>query len=443
MDPQGHRTLLGAVIAARQQSQAEAVREFNAYGQRHDKDATLSGRTLYRWLQGMVKTSPLAAQRRVAEQLWGFPMDELLAEPPPEALLRLQLTRGARQEPARGGDPAALTLERRVMMAARRASRFTADAETGHIGPETLDELRDYVGHLAADYLREPVTVILPRLAEAQDEVFNNLEQRQRPAYAMDLYLLGGVIAALLAKASQDLGRPREAMTQARAAYVCADNAGHRSLKAWSRGLQSLIAYWTGQTADAARYASLGAQELGDGTGTAAAWLPSLEARAWAIAGNEEAAAAAVARATAARNLTADDDLDGIGGLFSFPLAKQRYYAAGALVQLPGHRDQAAEEATAALELYTSGASVSYSDQAGAHAELALARVHAGELDGALATMRPVLDLPPERRITGIVQSASRVHAAAINLGSSSPAARTLTGEIEAFTRLAAGDVTA
>lgn len=441
MDSDGTETLLAAIVTARQQSRCEARREFEAYaGKLGEKDATLSERTFRRWLRGEVDNSPQTARVRVAEALWGYRMAELLAPAPPGATLRLQLTNG-RRDPERGGDPAApTTLERRVTMAARRAARFTSEAELGAIGPETLDELRDSVGQLAADYLANPVSTLLPRLAETQEDVFSFLERRQRPAQAMDLYFLAGVVAALLAKASQDLGRPREAMTQARAAYVCADNAGHRSLRAWSRGLQSLIAYWSGQTADAAHFARLGAQELADGTGTAAAWLPSLEARAWALAGNERETELAVARAVAAREAAADDDLDEIGGLFSFPLAKQRYYAAGALVQLPSSGARATAEATGALALYESGEALSYSDEAGAHAELALARVRAGEVDGALEAMRPVLDLAPERRITGIVQSATRVHDAAARLGSA--VSRTLTGEIEAFTRLGARDIT-
>jgi len=342
-----------------------------------------------------------------------------------------------------GDDAAApLTVERQVTMAARRASEFTAATERGGIGPETLDQLRDDVRDLAAAYLRNPVTTLVGPLAQAQDDVFGHLESRQRPSQAADLYLLAGVVSALLAKVSQDVGRPREAMTQARTAYVCADNAGHPGLRAWSRGMQSLVTYWAGRPGEAARYARLGAAELGDDAGTVAAWLPALEARAWALVGGSTEAAAAIGRAVDARSAHVVDDLDEIGGLFTFPTAKQHYYAAGALVHLDGSASHAAAEATAALELYDSGADESYSDAAGARAELALARVLADEVDGAGDALAPVFQLEPERRITGIVASAARVDAALRRPGLvGSAVARTIRGEIEAFTRVSAAEL--
>jgi hypothetical protein len=45
-------------------------------------------------------------------------------------------------------------------------------------------------------------------------------------------------------------------MTQARTAYVCADNAGHDGLRAYVRGIQSLTAFWAGWPHEALRYAS-------------------------------------------------------------------------------------------------------------------------------------------------------------------------------------------
>jgi hypothetical protein len=55
-------------------------------------------------------------------------------------------------------------------------------------------------------------------------------------------------VGGLLAKASHDLAEPYAAMAQARTAYLCADNTDHDGLRAWLRGLQSLIAYWAGRT---------------------------------------------------------------------------------------------------------------------------------------------------------------------------------------------------
>jgi hypothetical protein len=150
---------------------------------------------------------------------------------------------------------------------------------------------------------------------------------------------------------------------------------------------------------EAAKYARLGADELGTGACSVAAWLPSLEARAWALTGNASAAVAAIERAQNARAGHSPDNLDGIGGLFSFSTAKQRYYSAGAFIHLDDGAGRASEEATAALHLYDAGADPSHSDAAGARAELALSRALTGEIDGAGEALAPVLELAPERRI--------------------------------------------
>ncbi|MEU6729315.1 hypothetical protein ABZ917_36905 [Nonomuraea wenchangensis] len=90
--------------------------------------------------------------------------------------------------------------------------------------------------------------------------VFRLLEERQRPAETADLFLLSGIVSGMLAKASHDFGNPHAAMTHARTAIVCADNAGHDGLRTWLRVLQSMIAYWSGSPHQAARFAEAGAE---------------------------------------------------------------------------------------------------------------------------------------------------------------------------------------
>jgi hypothetical protein len=347
--------------------------------------------------------------------------------------------------PGSGNDadagPDLSSLERQVAMSTRRAARFTAFAETHNVGPEAIDQLRDDVCVLANDYIREPLITIMGDLVETQEYVFRLLEGKQRPALTHDLYLLAGLVSGLLAKASHDLGRPHDAMTQARTLYVCAENADHHGLRAWARGLQALIAYWAGRPQESIRYAQAGADLTENLAGSVAAWLPSLEARAWALLAAPDEASAAIGRAADRRAQHQQDDLDAIGGLMSFPPARQHYYAAGAYVFLEGEQARAQGEATAAIELYETGdpQQRSFSDETGAHAELALSRVNDGELDGAREALAPVLDLGPERRIGGIVASAARVHEALRTRSyAASPTARSLREEIEAFCQVPA-----
>lgn len=331
-------------------------------------------------------------------------------------------------------------------MSTRRATRFTSYAESRAVGPEALSTLAEEIGGLAGDYIREPVVKVLGDLIDAQETVFTLLETKQRPPDARDLYLLAGVVSGMIAKASHDLGRPHDAMAHARTTFVCADNADHLGLRAWARGLQSLIAYWAGRLQEAVRYAEAGSMFTDRLRGTVTAWLPALEARAWAQLGQIADARAAVERARDRRDLIVPDQLDAIGGLMAFPLAKQHYYAAGALVFLGDADDAAESEAAAALELYDDAESAdwSFSDQAGARAELALSRVHRGELAGAHEALAEVLHLPRERRIGGILASANRVHQALRTADfADAHDARVLRDEIEAFCQVSAARVTA
>lgn len=441
-------TLLATLVANDERTQEEIAEGFLRCARDNQEDATLSVRTLHRWIAGDVQTTPRPAQRRVARRYWGYPMTTLLSPAPVNdqaapATQPLTVPDANLAEPGNAADagPDSTSLERQVTMSTRRAARFTAFAETHNVGPEALDQLRDDVGVLANDYIREPLMSIMGDLVQTQEIVFLLLEGKQKPAQTRDLYLLAGLVSGLLAKASQDLGRHHDAMTQARTMFVCADNADHHGLRAWARGLQSLIAYWAGRPQEAVRYARSGADLAANLTGTVTAWLPSLEARAWALLSAADETAAAIGRAADHRARHQPDDLDQIGGLLSFPVAKQHYYAAGAYVFLDGEQGNAQREAATAIELYGSGDPQhrSYSDEAGAHADLALSRVTDGELDGAREALAPVLDLAPERRIGGIVASAARVHDALRGRPyAASPAARSLREQIEAFCQVPA-----
>jgi hypothetical protein len=451
---QMQRTLLAMLVERDDRTQEEVVEGFQRCARQHGENATISLRTLHRWMSGEVLTAPRPAQRRVARLFWGHSMAELLApapngpspsRPPPALPVRGGVTTPDEEcAPTAGTRDAGFDvsiLERQVTMSTRRAARFTTFAERHNVGPETVDQLRDAVSVLANDYIREPLVTVIGDLIETQEAIFRLLEGKQKPARTRDLYLLAGIASGLLAKASHDLGRPHDAMTQARTMYVCADNADHAPLRAWARGLQSLIAYWAGRPQEAVRYAQSGAEVATDLRGSVATWLPALEARAWALLANPQEATTAVQRAQDRRDHHQADDLDEIGGLLVFPQAKQHYYAAGAYVFLADGAAHAETEATAAIELYETGDPTlrSFSDEAGAHAELALSRVHRGELEGARDAVAPVLELSPDKRIGGIVSSTLRIHEALrAHTYATSPTARDLREQIETFSQLPA-----
>ncbi len=422
---------------------------------------SVSKRQFERWYGGAVKTRPYPDLCRVLEAMFGVSVDLLLAPaqakpspeavapsffvPPPRPAPVLLSSEQAHVLPAGGPlsietrlDAGTTELERQVVMAARRALRFTAMAEGSSVGPETLGQIHDEVRRLTAAYPRLALPTLLGDLVEVQDLTFRLLEHgRVKPLQARDLYLLAGITSGMLAKASHDLGNPSAAMMQARTAYVCADNADHPAMRAWIRSLQSLIAYWAGRPGEAADYAALGQSAASSVRGTTSVWLACLSARANALLGDGDATRSAIQRAEDARAAVQLDDLDGFGGIMTFPVPRQLYYVAEATVTLGEDPTLGESQSETAVAAYRSASEDewAFGDEAGAQTDLALARISRGEFEGAVEAVRPVLDLPIEQRNFGITSSAQRVHSALhANGRRGSGAITSLREEIEAFT---------
>src|SRR5205814_6441864 len=104
-------------------------------------------------------------------------------------------------------------------------------AEASGVGSNTIENIQFELQRLATDYTQKPLASILGDLIDVQDATFQYRENRQRPEQARELYLLAAIGTGMLAKASHDLGDPRSAMTQARTAIVCAENANHDGMQ--------------------------------------------------------------------------------------------------------------------------------------------------------------------------------------------------------------------
>jgi hypothetical protein len=359
-------------------------------------------------------------------------------EEPPRETVQDQAQPAPSYVGATGGADA---IEGRIAVASRRALRFAATAEGSNVGPETIDGLHAEVQRLARLYTHRPATEILPDLIDTQDIAFRILEGRQRPTQAQDLYLIAGAVSAILAEASHHLGDISAARMQARAAFVCADNAGHEGLRAWVYGIQSLIAYWAGWPHEAVRYARLG-RELPT-HGTSSAWLPALEARAWASVGEAEATRDALHHASVAREQIRSDALDEFGGTLTFTRPRQLYYAADTTTWLPGHAIEAETQALEAISACEASPADewSFATDAGSRAVLALSRVDLHQVDGAEEALQPVFGMEPARRVRGVVGTAQRIHAALKPIPGhrQTSAERSLQEEIEVFCQAPAG----
>lgn len=79
MAKQRPSTLLALLVAQSERTYDEIVEGFFRCARENREDATLTARTLQRWMSGDVQTVPRPAQRRVARLYWGYPMAELLS----------------------------------------------------------------------------------------------------------------------------------------------------------------------------------------------------------------------------------------------------------------------------------------------------------------------------------------------------------------------------
>ncbi|WP_431983078.1 hypothetical protein [Streptomyces qinglanensis] len=359
---------------------------------------------------------PQRAARRVLINMFGYPMDQLWGPAP------------AGTPPSTSPPPNTPVMETRVAcgtdlnemrkvgaMAARRAKDFVLGTERDRVGDEALGFLDDEVTRLVADYPRVPLSDIWADLANAQDDAFRLLEGgRLRASQLRDLNFEATVLSFLMAKGSHDMGDPQTAMIQARVALACAKEAEHEGLLALVNGLKSLISYWAGRPEDAVHFARQGSAHASPLSGTVGLWTLGLEARAAALLGDEASARTANQSAVEKREQVVPDDLDTLGGLLTYPEAKQLYYTVESEVLL-GHGDaHLTGQAETAVNNFSDpdDPAWAFGDMAGARCNLALVHLYAGDLDGVATAIRPVLDLPPRLRNNGIVVSAQRVRQA-------------------------------
>lgn len=416
------RTLLERLIREREATYEEQVRAFEKLARELREPATLTVRHLQRLASGErsgERANP--STRRVMRELYGHPLDTLLG--PPELPADLEV-------------PEPMTDPRRLAeSAARESLEFAAWAATDQVPSAVLEHVAYELGRIAVDYVSTPALPLLHDLIGLRDTTMRLLRDRPHPRQSRQLFFLTGTTCLLLAHASQNLGDPGSAMAQARTALTCAEQADHHGLLAWVRGTQALIAEGSRRPKDAVKFARAGQQYAT--TVESRVRLAALEARASARLGDADATSAALTRADCARDHGQDstDELSELGGLLTFPVAKQLYYAGGAH-SLLGQHEKAKRAASAAIELYETGPAEdrSYGDEAMARVDVADARLAAGDLAGAGEALAPVFALPPAQRIRQLHDRLTRVsNALVIPRYAQTREARQLAGELAAF----------
>ena len=131
-----------------------------------------------------------------------------------------------------------------VHLAAQDSATFVREIAATSNRSALLEQLHGDVHRLAIAYLTTPPAEILAETLPIRETAFRVIRTEREPTCDKDLLLLSGYLSGILAYAALDLGFGDEAVTNARAAWLAADLAGHNGLRAWVRGTQSLIARW-------------------------------------------------------------------------------------------------------------------------------------------------------------------------------------------------------
>ncbi|MGH3739077.1 MAG: hypothetical protein ACRDT6_26285 [Micromonosporaceae bacterium] len=409
MERPDSRTLLERIIQESDRTLEETCEDFEARARELKERATLSIRQLSRWLAGEVDNAR-PSSRRVARHLWGHSFQRLLGPPDIRSAITLDASQAVPvlAEPhievrQQTGTPLA-SWEEEIAMTAEESARFVRRTGTA-VTPELMEQLNSDVRWLAVEYLRKPPYSVFRSLASLRRDVFDLIDHHPRPEHLPDLYRVAGQLSALLAHASSDLGQSYAADSHTRTAWLCADLAGDRSLRAYIRWVQSNVAYWHGRYRDAAELAESGQQYAAGNSDLLR--LASQQARAASALADDRETDRALAVASDARGCASDEPPP--PGVFYFPPGKAAYYASEVRLALGGeanHR-RAATEAEEAVTLLEGEGSAELT--AAAQLDLVAAHVALGDLDAANDHAQAVLQLPAESRTVPIVGRVARI----------------------------------
>jgi tetratricopeptide (TPR) repeat protein len=271
-------------------------------------------------------------------------------------------------------------VQQAIMIAARKTSEHAMNAGARAVSDLTVEQLRDDAIGMAQNFGLLTPAVAVSETLRVRDLAVEALERTRRPSQQHELYLITGQAAALLASASVDLGLWAAAMQYARAADTYGEVINHAGVRAYARGMQATVAYWTGRYEEAVQYA-LAAAAIAP-SGIARVRAQCVLARAWAHRGAADQVREALATADDARSHDGNDVLhDVIGGEFGFTTSQQARCASTAWLQV-GSPDRATTAATAALQLAAMQDAAPWSTVAGeARVDLATCHLFSGRLD--------------------------------------------------------------
>ncbi|TWD79550.1 hypothetical protein FB561_0610 [Kribbella amoyensis] len=279
-------------------------------------------------------------------------------------------------------------------------------AEESNVGGLTVEQLHADIQRIAQSYLKVPTKPLFLRSRAIRDRAFKLLAGRQPPRQSRELYAAAGWALTTLAWMSVDLGRPDVAESHTRTAWACAEAADHDELRAWIRATQHTAAFWQDDFARAAEYARDGLRYAG---GTSAVFLAGVLAVDLARTGRESEAREALAVAKRTRT---SPGVAEVGGPFLCPPERAEGLWSDAHLAL-GEARYTLDHADHSLALYAADppAQRNHGSERMVHLQQAKARLELGQLDGARASIAPLLAVPLEYRVRPLLHRISELAA--------------------------------
>jgi Helix-turn-helix domain len=273
---------------------------------------------------------------------------------------------------------------------AGHALEFGQWTEATNVGAGTIEQLDDAVNRIACDYLSLAPEPLIARAADVSRRVFSLLREHQRLRHTRELCVIGAKSCAFLAWAAGDLGHPATAAAQGRAALILADEADHPGARAVALCAMSKTVFWDGQRSRAGDLARRGYECCP--RNSTRVLLACQEADAAPLPAAHEA----IDRAKRAREeIIMDDDL---AGVFAGGQVRLANYLMGIYLRA-GDLDAVLEMADNA-SISNPVEQVGYGTWGQIHIGAGIAHLRAGELEGAIERLGPVLALPTSQRLT-------------------------------------------
>lgn len=321
-----------------------------------------------------------------------------------------------------------------IFTAAYESTMFARRATATNIDATTLDQIHADIDRIARAYLTRPLGELIHIMRSVRDQVFACLGRRQHPKHTRQLYRSAAQLCGLMASASSDLGYYAAARAHAQTAAICADLAGDSSTMAWIAATLSLIEFWDDQPTKALYETRAGrVHAAGDSD---LLRLFSLEARAAARLGDARTTREAINLMTNVMDRTNVADHRSI---FDFPHANALRCAGSSFLWLNqfGEARQALSQALDGFEAHAGGGS--YAHIAATRIDLSLAHLGERDFEAAYEALRPILNLSPQRLLSGTVRRFGHVRAALTQPPyKTDPAARDLSEHLTTLSYTAA-----